>query len=108
MPDKRINIYGPISGEISLHSKRGLKEPHDISENITTGSGLGLLPRADGDDDGLSPNTPDFTQQLSCPPGSSADVKLPELRFNCDLFGPVQVPPFGSGQSYLQQGMSLC
>ncbi|KAF3058357.1 hypothetical protein GL218_05328 [Daldinia childiae] len=104
-PDKRINIYGPISGEIPLHSKRGLEEPHDTSENITTGSRLNLVPRADGDDDGLSPNTPDFTQQLSCPLGSSADVKLPELRFNCDLFGPVQVLPFGSGLSYLQRGM---
>ncbi|KAI1658123.1 putative bacteriodes thetaiotaomicron symbiotic chitinase [Daldinia decipiens] len=104
-PDKRINIYGPISGEIPLHSKRGLKEPHDVSENITIGSGLSLLPRTDDDDDGLSPKTPDFTQQLSCPPGSSADVRLPELRFNCDLFGPVQVLPFGSGPSYLQQGM---
>ncbi|KAK8050311.1 chitinase A1, partial [Apiospora phragmitis] len=106
-PDKRVDIYGPISGEISLHSKRHLEELSGRNDTAVAKSSplFGLLPRADGTDDDVSPNTPDFTQQLSCPAGSSADVKLPELRFNCDLFGPVQVLPIGGGRSFLQQGM---
>ncbi|KAI1104572.1 putative bacteriodes thetaiotaomicron symbiotic chitinase [Jackrogersella minutella] len=104
-PDKRIDIYGPISGKIPLHVKGKLEELHESNNTAISEFSHGLLPRADSDSDGLSPNTPDFTQQLSCPPGSSADVRLPEIRFNCDLFGPVQVLPIGSGKSFLQQGM---
>ncbi|ETS88166.1 hypothetical protein PFICI_01994 [Pestalotiopsis fici W106-1] len=107
-PDKRIDIYGPVNGEIPLVSKRGLEEPSPINGSVVIRSGLDLLARDDTDDnDGLSPNTPDFTQQLTCPPGSKADVKLPELRFNCDLFGPVQVNPFPDGKhtTFLQKGM---
>ncbi|KAI3339955.1 hypothetical protein F4824DRAFT_498076 [Ustulina deusta] len=101
--DKRIDIYGPVNGEISLVSKSGLDELLFASDNVTSleSSSAFLLSRAEDP----PPNTPEFTHQLQCPAGSSSDVQIPERRFNCDLFGPVQVLPFGAGQSFLQRGM---
>ncbi|GAP93031.2 putative chitin- type 1 [Rosellinia necatrix] len=104
-PDKRIDIYGPVQGDISLSSKKRSLLSHDNVTSLGAQPGFTpLLSRAD-DSDGQAPNTPEFTHQLQCPPGSSGDVKIPELRFNCDLFGPVQVLPVGAGQSFLQRGM---
>lgn len=100
-PDKHINIYGPVTGSIPLTKKRSLEE--DDSLNITS-SIPRLANRQTGSDDDTSPNSPDFTQNLQCPAGSG-EYKRPELRFNCDLLGSVQVLSTDGISSVLVKGM---
>ncbi|EQB43584.1 hypothetical protein CGLO_17751 [Colletotrichum gloeosporioides Cg-14] len=39
----------------------------------------------------LDPQLPQFTQQIQWPAGDSPSLKLPELRFNCGAFPPLQL-----------------
>ncbi|KAL1835649.1 hypothetical protein VTJ49DRAFT_6294 [Mycothermus thermophilus] len=105
--DQRLNLYGPVTGEIPL-TKRSLeldgRDGHGVDYAVNNSI---LLPRADGDGSqgSLNPNQPAFTQNLQCPPGGSAPVKLPELRFNCERFGRTAVTPIGGGQPVQVPGM---
>ncbi|KAL2116052.1 hypothetical protein VTJ04DRAFT_10307 [Mycothermus thermophilus] len=81
--DQRINVYGPINGSIPL-TKRSLDAGLEYAVNRSM-----LLPRAgdngNGNQGALTPNQPVFSQNIQCPPGGSAPVRLPELRFGmCD------------------------
>ncbi|KAI8206041.1 hypothetical protein K4K48_002346 [Colletotrichum sp. SAR 10_66] len=56
-----------------------------------------LFKRQDDDSMDLDPQLPQFTQQIQCPEGDSPSLKLPELRFNCGAFPPLQLTDI-SGQ----------
>lgn len=116
-PDKRIDVYGPVTGEIPIHAGLGSRDLDDYDDgtsvlypNSSSSSLVSqfLTIRADVDGDG-DVLMPDFTANLKCPPGSTGDVRLPELRFNCDLYGPVQVDPLDPNNPatgvYLTKGM---
>ncbi|GLA13200.1 hypothetical protein AnigIFM62618_009730 [Aspergillus niger] len=53
-----------------------------ISTYLDSASGLS---RRGDEMDVDGPNAPEFTQDLKWPPGTSGDVQLPEIRFNCDF-----------------------
>lgn len=78
-----IQAYTPskrTSGEISLTKRAFDGDLLDGDGDWHTSTGtMSLLPRADDGGD-VTPNDPEFTQNLNCPPGSSGDVKIPELR----------------------------
>ncbi|KAF7548173.1 hypothetical protein G7Z17_g7224 [Cylindrodendrum hubeiense] len=63
---------------------------------------------ADDDDDGsnmsLDPNKPQFSSNVKCPAGSSTDITIPELRFNCAAFPPISIVGI-NGQPYLLEDM---
>ncbi|KAI3068615.1 CAZyme family GH18 [Aspergillus niger] len=99
-PRKTFKLYekkGSIPMSSSAKSKREatIDGPlhQDLVEvgSLTNGSISTYLDSASGlsrrgdemDIDG--PNAPEFTQNLKCPPGTSGDVQLPEIRFNCDF-----------------------
>jgi chitinase len=108
-PSKIINVYGPVSGEISLTKRAldGFLLDGDTDWHSSNGT-TSLLSRADEEGD-VTPNDPEFTQNLQCPPGSSGDVKIPELRCkfmnNLDSYSSQYqpLPPFSS-QEQLHQG----
>ncbi|KAI8276438.1 hypothetical protein K4K59_009788 [Colletotrichum sp. SAR11_240] len=50
-----------------------------------------LFKRQDDDSMDLEPQLPQFTQQIQCPASDSPSLKLPELRFNCGAFPPLQL-----------------
>ncbi|CBF89323.1 hypothetical protein AN0517.2 [Aspergillus nidulans FGSC A4] len=74
-----LTVYGPVERR---HIAAEL--PADANMSAYLDPATGLFRRSDPMDLD-DPNDPEFTQNLQCPPGSSGDVKLPELRFNCDL-----------------------
>ena len=123
-PDKSIEIFsrtgsiplnggGSKRGEAPLISgkapSRGMKaihstnEANDGSDNRTMSPVPGLADdvfrRAVPPSGGTS-TPPDFTQPVTCPPGSGGDWQLPELRFNCDLLSVVHVSPYKTAGSY--------
>jgi chitinase len=72
-------------GERSFPSRALDETPGETSDEDYPGNGTslwlspvsGLHPRADDDQSGRSPQ---FSQPLTCPAGSSGDVRVPELR----------------------------
>ncbi|KAK9422564.1 putative chitinase [Seiridium unicorne] len=103
-PDQMVPIYGPVTGSIDLSGsssqvKRSsawtIDEFGDLEDPLghNSSSWMPLLPRADDDPSDLSPNDPEFTQNLQCPASNDGDMQLPELRFNCDLLNTVRAYP---------------
>jgi chitinase len=123
-PDRKINIYGPKSGSISLVGDRegdnkirrrmvklmdSTDEERERFDNETM-SALAdpawLFRRADGDGDKMDvdgPNAPSFTQPITCPAGDSAPITIPELRCECSQFEFKQPP--SSPFLFLLRGM---
>jgi hypothetical protein len=98
-PDQIVKILEK-TGSIPLTANTGGRLLLDgPNNNVTSPGGLNnqtmrltgsqIFKRTDGDDDG--PTSPEFTVGLTCPPGSDGDAKIPELRFNCDVLGTVNV-----------------
>ncbi|KAK4982524.1 hypothetical protein LTR50_007699 [Elasticomyces elasticus] len=54
--------------------------------------------RADtsGDGNALDPTTPEFTQRVTCPPGDTAQIRLPDYRLNCGVFRSYEIQGAGN------------
>ena len=96
--DRRLDIYGPKTGSIPLSGGQGdgknrrrmvrlIEAP--IGEEVSYANEslsalldpMYLFKRADdGDLDGDGPTAATFKQPITCPAGSSASIKIPELR----------------------------
>ncbi|KAH8891138.1 hypothetical protein GQ53DRAFT_687387, partial [Thozetella sp. PMI_491] len=122
-PDRKIDIYGPKTGSIDLTGGRrdGVirrqmvrlidSPPEDIEAyNNESMSALAdptwLFRRAD-DMDVDGPDSPSFTQPITCPAGDSATIKIPALVVNCAAFPQLQVENRQTG-AYLGLTTSLC
>ncbi|RYP19213.1 hypothetical protein DL767_009698 [Monosporascus sp. MG133] len=92
--DRRFDIYGPVTGEIQLgggSTKRMLGATEGLLsyDNMTVyDPARALFSRADDEDD---PGSPTFTNPITCSAGDSKAVTLPELKFNCAAFPPMQL-----------------
>ncbi|RYP24055.1 hypothetical protein DL765_000783 [Monosporascus sp. GIB2] len=78
---KRMEMY--TDGDVEVRAL----DNETTSANVLSGPHY-LFSRADGDQD---PGSPQFQNPIQCPAGSQGQVKLPELRFNCGAFPPIQV-----------------
>ncbi|KAL8782914.1 MAG: hypothetical protein Q9213_005026, partial [Squamulea squamosa] len=81
------------------HDQGGVELNHNQSNAVSMQSLLGK--RADSNL--IDSQTPDFTSQLTCPPGDSAQVRIPDYRLNGNIFGDNQVN--GNGQQALVRGI---
>ena len=65
----------------SLNGHQGHDALHGNQSSATDrASLLGKRSDSPGDTEMLDPSTPDFTQQLQCPPGDTALIRLPDFR----------------------------
>jgi chitinase len=106
-PDQRVDIYGPVEGTIPFTSeiqKRaelfGLEAPVNglDAENALISNFSLLFPRVDDPSNAgmlniycplllvilrsyiKDPKKPDFSYRLGCPPGTTGDIQIPEMR----------------------------
>ncbi len=108
-PDRRIDIYGPKSGSLSLTGSRGETRRRMVKlvdsppggralyDNETIGALVDpawLFKRAD-DMDVDGPDAPSFSAPIQCPAGDSPTIKIPEMRskYGQVMFPPIPLPP---------------
>lgn len=79
---------------------------HNTSSSMSMQSLLGK--RADSDSSLPDAPSPDFTSQLTCPPGDTAQIRLPDFRYNCDAFPNEQIDSQQGGASAGAFAFGIC
>ncbi|PFH61273.1 hypothetical protein XA68_17786 [Ophiocordyceps unilateralis] len=92
-PDKRISVYGPVTGSVPWDSHEDGVSATSRPNNSAEASASEMAAPRDKSIYARVPKrksqkiAPTFNSQLSCPIKRKRKIKLPELRYNCDHFG---------------------